>query len=188
MNDEFGIPSELVQKLLRTQWELREQFRDSLRIGVRLGHLLETVRQQCRHGEWERWLKSHYEGTPRHTRRLVELAKEYPNPNDVPSMTLREALRLIAGKSATEKKFFAHERLSRSTIDRCLGGLTIVDRALKSKILAPLEVEGLTGQHEAVKQAKAIGTAIRRLREFLECQVPEDTKAPGLAVATEGTA
>ena len=193
MNDEFGIPSELVQKILRTQWELREQFRDSLHVAVRLGHLLETARQQCRHGEWERWLKAHYEGTPRHARRLVELAKEYRNPDDVPSLSLREALRLIAGKSKSEKKVFAHERLHRETVDRCLKGLKHRE-AVSRKIIRALEVEGLTPRHQAMASAKKITAAGRALQEYLLSELR--TKADDdcaqrheLAIfATEGTA
>ena len=106
--DDCGVSAELTEQVLRAEWQLRGQLRDSLRAGVTLGHLLQQAKGECRHGEWERWLKANYEGTSRHARRLVELSREYSDPNDVPAMSLREALCQLT-KSQKADQDFAHD-------------------------------------------------------------------------------
>jgi hypothetical protein len=46
------------------------------------------------------WLERHFDQLARHARRLMLLAKTYPNPKTIPAISLKEALRLIAEKKA----------------------------------------------------------------------------------------
>ena len=50
----------------------------------------------------------------------MELARAYPNPNDIPALSLREALRLIAGKQGNRnEKHFAHEPCRAVRLSSC---------------------------------------------------------------------
>ena len=62
MTDNYGIPETLSLEVFSTQLELRGAFRDSLHVGVRLGHLLTEAKAVCRHGEFGHWLAEHFEG------------------------------------------------------------------------------------------------------------------------------
>ncbi len=168
MQDTFGIPETLSSAIFSAQLELRGAFRDSLRVGVRLGHLLTQAKAACRHGEFGGWLKTHFDGSIREAQRFMELAREYPNPDDVPSLSLREALRLIRGKRRRQpEKHFAHERLSPATIQTLLAMLMTMDEFCDENIITSLEVEGVTSQHAAMKRAKTIKSDVRRFIEYL---------------------
>ena len=174
--DDCGVSAELTEQVLRAQWQLRGQLRDSLRPGVTLGHLLQQAKGECRHGEWERWLKANYEGTSHHARRLVELSREYSNPNDVPAMSLREALRQLT-KSQKADQDFAHERLSLGTIRELLDWTAMIEQAIDLKIIGALLLENLTPKHAAMKKAKAITNAIHRFAEHLRADFKAQDQA-----------
>lgn len=98
-----GVSPEIETDIRAAQAALRGALRDSLRAGVRLGCLLQSARESCRHGEWEGWLRSHFDGSPRHARRLMELARAYRDPEQLPGMTLSEALRALTGTPKKRK-------------------------------------------------------------------------------------
>jgi hypothetical protein len=119
-----GVSAEIESEIRATQTALRDVLRDSLRTGVRLGQLLYSAKDSCHHGEWDAWLKRHFDGTPRHARRLMLLAREYPDPEQLPVMSLSEALRALSGarKKCKPVLFRVNERLS------TLGAKTLLPR------------------------------------------------------------
>jgi hypothetical protein len=178
MNDCYGIPPELSQEIFIAQMELRGTFRDSLRVGVRLGHLLTDAKAVCRHGDFGKWLAANFEGSARHAQRCMELARQYPTPEDVPNMSLREALRLLSGTTKHEQQHFRHERLSRDVVHDLLDRLPQLVDAVKCGIVQPLEMEGITDHHAAMKSAKKINSAIRRLADYLRAEFTEEKRDP----------
>jgi hypothetical protein len=178
MNDCYGIPPKLSQTIFIAQMELRGTFRDSLRVGVKLGHLLIDAKAVCRHGDFGKWLAAGFEGTARHAQRCMELARKYPTPEDVPNLSLREALRLLSGTTKHEQQHFRHERLSRDTVHDLLDRLPKLVDAVKCGIVQPLEMEGITDHHAAMKSAKKINFAIRRLADYLRAEFMEEDRDP----------
>jgi len=84
-------------------------------------------------------------------------------------LSLREALRLIAGKQRNRnEKHFAHERLSRGAIEQLLKTLRPFAQTFQKEIITILEVEGVTPHHAAMKKARKIEAAIRRFGEHLQ--------------------
>ena len=194
MTDNCGIPETLSQEVFSAQLELRGAFRDSLRVGVRLGHLLTEAKTVCRHGEFGRWLTEHFEGSTRQGQRFMELARAYPDPKDIPALSLREALRLIAGKRGKRnEKHFAHERLSRGAVGELLKTLMAFAQTFQEEIITVWEVERVTPHHAAMKKARKIETAIRRFAEHLQedfraHQAEGETSDDELAASVESLA
>jgi len=188
MNDASGISEDLARRIWATQIELRGVYRDSLRVGVQLGHLLTEAKGECRHGEWGGWLKSHFEGSARHAQRYMELAREYPNPDDIPNLSLREALALIQGKRRSTKQQFRHERLSRSTADAAIEALQGMTKIVREKLIHTLLVEGLTPRHEAMRRAKKIEAEISRLRAYIAAQQSGVDALPSSSATAEPAA
>jgi hypothetical protein len=168
MNDEFGVPAELNSRVFAAQLRLRGAFRDSLREGVGFGALLANVKQLCRHGEWVNWLKRHYQGSPRHAQNLMRLAKAYPHPEKVPDLSLRRAIRLLPPNGPREKTVLARERLSGEPCDVMLAVFPKVLKLIEERAISPLELEGVTAQHPAMKAAKKLAVDVRRLRQLVE--------------------
>ena len=150
----FENLNDLARQVFARQLELRGRFRDSLRVGVTVGHLLSRAKEICPHGEFQKWLKEHFEGSARHAQRLMTLAHEYPRPEDIPTLSLREALRLIAGRTNKDEKHLAHQRLSRQTVQLALRGVTDLAKALENKVIATLKIERVTAKHPAMKSAR----------------------------------
>jgi len=94
------------------------------------------------------------------------LAAEYPDPDSVPSMSLREALRLIAGKNEKAKPL-AHEALGSDTAAHVLRMLTTMNSEIRQHVLAAFAFDGLTKDHQAVKLGKRIEAAISKLRAYV---------------------
>ena len=63
---------------------------------VAVGRLLNEAKELLPHGEFQKWRDSHFEGSPQHANRLMRVAREYPG--DVPEISLREALKIIANR------------------------------------------------------------------------------------------
>ena len=168
MNDDFGIPRELTREVFTAQNKLRGAYRDSLRIGTRLGAFLAEAKDACRHGQFLNWLDEHFEGSPRHAQRLMLLAKTYPDPETIPALSLSEALRLLAGKEPKEETVLAQERLSGETCADMLGGFSRGIEADRESHHRPLGLEGVTAQHPAMKAAKKLAADVRRLRGLVE--------------------
>jgi hypothetical protein len=182
-SEDHGVPPEISRQVFASQNELRGAFRDSVRVGVRLGHALSAAKEACRHGEFIPWLKAHFDGSARQAQRFMELGREYPDPEKVPPLSLREALRLIAGGKGAERKPLAHERLSRQTVAVVSRHLAEMLKLVEKKIIAQLEVEGVTGRHDAMKRARQIEGNLRRFRDSLRGQVEPEADAPPTASA-----
>ena len=116
---DFGVPAGLTRQVSAAQLQLRGAYRDSLRVGVRLGALLAKAKEICRHGEFEDWLDGHFEASARHARRLMQLARTYPDPKSIPALSLSEALRLLTAGEPEEKTVRANERLSGEPAWQC---------------------------------------------------------------------
>ncbi len=168
MNDDFGIPRELTREVFTAQNKLRGAYRDSLRIGTRLGAFLAEAKDACRHGQFLNWLDEHFEGSPRHAQRLMLLAKTYPDPETIPALSLSEALRLLAGKEPKQETVLARERLSGETCADMLAAFPEVLKLIEDRTIGPLELEGVTAQHPAMKVAKKLAADVRRLRGLVE--------------------
>jgi hypothetical protein len=169
-NDTCVVSSlaDLNREIFAVQLQLRDAYRDSLAVGVKLGLLLNQAKVICPYGQFEKWAKEHFEGSARHAQRLMLLAREYPDPKTLPHLSLREALRLISGRPPKEHQHYRHERLSRETIQRVLRGVANLMKIIDKKVVVPLEVEGVTTKHPAAQSARAAETAIRRLGVFLK--------------------
>lgn len=187
--DDHGVSPEVRQAVFAAQLQLRSTLRDSLRVGVLLGQLLTEAKNQCRHGEFSAWLQDHFEGTPRHARNFMALAREYPDPDDVPALSLREALKLIAGKSERQRKVFGHDRISETTINIVVDALHDIGADLQDRVLGALLAEGLTDTHEATKRAKKARAAVSALRTYLLDQLDaaeQDEHVVDIAAETVG--
>jgi hypothetical protein len=185
--DDHGVPPDINRRVFTAQTELRGAFRNSVRVGVRLGHALSMAKEACRHGEFRGWLKTHFtDGSARQAQRFMELGREYPDPEKVPPLSLREALRLIAGRKEAGVTQLAHERLSQQTITAvscCLGEM---QKIIETKVVGQLEVEGVTSKHVTMKQARQIEGSIRRLRENLLDQIePQAHKVSTVCAAQQ---
>ena len=130
--------------------------------------MLAKAKQACRHGQFLNWLDEHFEGSPRHAQRLMLLAKTYPDPEAIPALSLSEALRLLAGKEPREKIVLAHERLSGETCGDMLAAFPEILKLIENRAIGPLELEGVTAQHPAMKAAKKLAADVRRLRALVE--------------------
>ncbi len=168
MNDDFGVPAELNRQVFGAQTLLRGAYRDSLRVGARLGFLLAKAKDACGHGQFLDWLNKHFEGSSRHAQRLMLLATAYPDPEAIPALSLREALRLLAGKEAKQQTVPAHERLSGETCAAMLATFPDVLMLIEHGAIGPLELEGVTERHPAMKAAKKLASDVRRLRQLVE--------------------
>ena len=168
MNNDLGVPGELNRELFTAQNQLRGAYRDSLRVGAWLGGVLAKAKQACRPGQFPNWLDEHFEGSPRHAQRLMLLAKTYPDPEAIPALSLSEALRLLAGKEPREKTALAHERLSGETCRDMLATFPEILKLIENRAIGPLELEGVTAQHPAMKAAKKLAADVRRLRGLVE--------------------
>ena len=83
--------SDLNERLAVAQKQLASNM---LSGSVAVGRILTEAKEVLPHGEFQNWLKDHFEGSARHANRLMEVAVEYPG--DVPEISLREALKIIA--------------------------------------------------------------------------------------------
>ena len=64
----------------------------------------------------------------------------------------------------------------------------MLEEIAEFRVVAPLLIEGITTNHQAMRGAKAIGASIRKLRDYLECQTEmaeEVEVAPRLSIVTE---
>jgi hypothetical protein len=93
-------------------------------------------------------------------------------------MSLREALRLLSGTTKHEQQHFRHERLSRDIVHDLLDRLPKLADAVKCGLIQPLELEGITDHHAAMKSAKKIDSAIRRLADYLRAEFMEQKRDP----------
>ena len=168
--DSFGVSGELVSAIGAVQLELRGQFHDSLKVAVRLGHLLQRAKGECRHGDFECWLKQHFEGSVRHAQRFMQLAAKYPSEAELPTLSLREALRMIAGRQPAEIAVSANERLSHETLEKVLFAVGRLSRAHARRVVSSLEIDGLTKRHAAMKHAKQIESSLRKFIEYLQAE------------------
>ena len=167
MNDDFGVPVEVDRQVFAAQLQLHGAFRDSLRVGAWVGALLATAKDACGHGQFLDWLNKHFDGSARHAQHLMQVARAYPDPDKIPAISLREALRLLAGKAAKQKAVLAHERLSGETCSVMLATFPEVLKLIETRTIGPLEVEGVTARHPVMKAAKKLAADIRRLRELV---------------------
>ncbi len=168
MNDDFGVPVELDRQVFGAQAQLRGAYRDSLRVGARLGVLLAKAKDACGHGEFLNWLDKNFEGSARHAQRLMQLAEAYPHPEAIRAFSLRKALRLLAGKEAKQETVLAHERLSGDTCAAMLATFPEVLKLIETGDIGQLELEGVTERHPAMKAAKKLVADVRRLRGLVE--------------------
>ena len=143
--DYFGIPVELNLQVSTAQEQLRGKFRDSLCVGARLGGLLTQAKEICRHGEFLGWLERGFKGSARHAQRLMRVARMYPNPEAIPALSLRQALRLIAGNEPREKTVRAQDTLSGETCSVVLATIPEVFSLIENRTIAPLKEEGVSG-------------------------------------------
>ena len=60
MNDDFGVPAELTRQVFAVELQLRDAYRDSLRVGAGLDGLLAQAKAACRHGDFRKWLERHF--------------------------------------------------------------------------------------------------------------------------------
>jgi hypothetical protein len=100
----------------------------------------------------------------------MQLAVEYPAESDVPSLSLREALRMIAGRRPAEVMVCANERLSHETLEKVLFAVGRLSRAHARRVVSSLEIEGLTKRHAAMKHAKKIESSLRKFIEYLQAE------------------
>ena len=113
-------------------------------------------------------MKRHYQGSPRHAQNLMRLAKAYPDPENIPDLSLRRAIRLLPPNGPREKTVLARERLSGETCAVMLAVFPKVLKLIEERAISPLELEGVTAQHPAMKAAKRLAVDVRRLRQLVE--------------------
>jgi hypothetical protein len=166
--DAFGVSAELNRQIFAAQLKLRGEHRDSLRVAAVFGALLAKAKEDCRHGEFVNWLKIHFEGSERHARRLMRVARRYPDAEAIPTLSLNEALRLMTGKGPKENIERAQDRLSGETCATVLASLPEVLKLIDNRSIAPLELEGLTDRHPAMKAARKIAIDVHRFRGVVE--------------------
>jgi hypothetical protein len=153
-----GVSEDIETEIRAAQTALRSALRDSLRVGVRLVCLLHSAKESCRHGEWDGWLRSHFDGSPRHARRLMELARAYPDPERLPEMTLSEGMRALTG--ATKKR--------KPTLPRVNGRLTPRGAKEAMGVIAPISAaaaqvaEMVKGEH--LPRGCELARAVAKLR------------------------
>ena len=170
--DDFGVPAELTRQVFAVELQLRGAYRDSLRVGAWLGGLFAQAKDACRHGDFQKWLARHFKASARHARRLMQVAKAYPEPATIPALSLDEALRRIARKEGKQKTVLAHERLSGETCTVMLATFPEVLTLIENGAIGPLELEGVTAKHPAMKAAKKLAADVRRFRELVKCLFP----------------
>lgn len=159
----FGVSALTERDIRAAQTAMRGALRDSLRAGVILGRLLHTAKSECRHGEWEPWLRGHFDGSARHAQRLMALAVAHPDPEALPAMTLSEALRALTGAQRKPKPALprVNERLTPRGAKEALGVITPAIAA-GDTLAAMMADEHLPG---TCALARAVATLRRSARE-----------------------
>lgn len=165
----FGVSALTERDIRAAQTALRGALRDSLRTGVSLGHLLHVAKSECRHGEWEPWLRSRFDGSARHAQRLMALAVAYPDPEALPGMTLTEALRALTGAQRKPKPALprVNERLTPRGAKEALGVITPAIAA-GDALAALVAHEHLPGTCALARAVAAMRRAAREVGRLLQ--------------------
>jgi hypothetical protein len=150
----------------------------SLRVAVELGGLLIEAKRQCRHGEWEDYVKVTYDGSLREAQRYMKLAKEL-DPDNLPDVSLRQALAMLA-KSRAKPQIFTHELLHPDTLEAAMSAAGKAHAAIVEELMAALLEEGVTKAHYAMRLADKAAASVKGLFDYLRQQ-----KACHLAGVTE---
>jgi len=159
----FGVPPAITAAVFRAQTALQGALRNSLAAGVKLGTALVTAKASCRHGDWGKYLKAHFSGSQRMAERYVLLAREWPDPQQVPQLSLREALALVGGKRPKPQALQTeNQRVTPRTAAAIATALNraadLAERAQRLQLS-----EGLAKTAPTVKQTAALLRAVRRL-------------------------
>ena len=75
-------------------------------------------------------------------------------------MSLREALKLIAGKSQKKEQTFAHEGITRDGAASAIEAMQRIIGIIDDEVTVILAVEGVTRQHTAMKDVIKIRAAM----------------------------
>jgi len=174
--DDFGVRPAVSQALFRAQQQLRGTLRDSLRAGIVLGQVLCMAKQQCRHGEFGLWVNRHFEGTDRMARNYMSLAHQFPHPDQVPTLSLREALRLMGGKREPQSAAAVTEndRVTPHTAEVVIGKLALMAETLNSMTEA-VEAEGFTPCSVNIKKIRTLRAHAARVRSHFAAQARTQT-------------
>jgi len=164
MTDTHGVSPQVTARLRLAHTQLSARVSDALRMAVGVGHILTEARGQCRHGEWGHYIMAHYEGSIRVAQRYMRLAAEYPTLDDVPDgLSLRQALAALTRGKRDEASVTPNDRMTGDTAHAVAEALGRMMEILDSEIVARLEMEGMTGRHPAVRDARSVGRALLRL-------------------------
>jgi hypothetical protein len=169
VTDEYGVAASTNSAVCTAQQALRGTLQNTLRGAVALGHLLVTAKASCRHGDYGKWLKQHFEGTARLAEQYVALSRHYSTPDDVPAMSIREATKALAARETKPKQTLRHERISPATIAEASDNLSDIETSL-ARVFTAFEAEGLTRKHPAMGLVTKLSSTTAKLREYLKGQ------------------
>jgi len=171
----FGVSALTERDIRAAQTAMRGALRDSLRAGVTLGRLLHTAKSECRHGEWEPWLRGHFDGSARHAQRLMLLATAHPDPDALPAMTLSEALRALTGAQRKPKPALprVNERLTPRGAKEALGVITPA-MAAGETLTAMLADEHLPGTCALARAVATLRRAARQVGQLLQAMAGDE--------------
>jgi hypothetical protein len=152
--------------------------------------LLNSAKGCCHHGQWDAWLKRHFDGTSRHARRLMSLSREYPDPELVPAMSLSEALRALSGERRKCQPALprVNERMSRIGAKTLLPRIEAIAQAA-GEAVAVIRGEHLSKKSDLAKLAVRIRANASRLATMLAAMAGDDDGAntPSTpSIATDG--
>ncbi len=175
LSSSHGVSALTERDIRAAQTALRGALRDSLRGGINLGRLLHTAKSECRHGEWEPWLRNHFDGSARHAQRLMALAVAHPDPEALPAMSLSEALRALTGAQRKPKPALprVNERLTPRGAKEALGVITPAIAA-GDALAAMLADEHLPGTCALARAVATLRRAAKEVGQLLQSMAGDD--------------
>ena len=175
IHDNSGVPARLTKEFAAKQLDFEGGLQTSFVVACELGDTLQKIKEECRHGEFEKWIKTHCRFSKRRAQEYAQLARQYPaDTRTAAKLTIDEALRELRKSRKNAAPEMAGDRLSSDG----LAALAKILTDAKSSTLQPmqdaLKAEHLPKNHQAYKEAKKIAAALNAFLRFVTDQVVDE--------------
>ena len=171
MNDDFGVPARLTKEFASRQLNFESGLQTSFVVACELGDTLQKIKEECRHGEFEKWIKNNCRFSTRRAQEYAQLARRYPaDTRTAVKLSIDEALRELRKSRKNAAPEMAGDRLSSDGLDT----LTKILANAKTSTLLPVQdvlaSEHLPKNHAALKEAKKLASALNSFLRYVTDQ------------------